>query len=105
VARGAGRLASPDAQAPVVTALFATATALTVPNAAQAAFTVSYSANSGLLVQGDAASDGASVQLTADGHYEVSSGTTDISPIRVESATFVAGPGCTRHSARLATCS
>jgi Ca2+-binding RTX toxin-like protein len=68
------------------------------------AFTVSYSANSGLLVQGDAASDGASVQLTADGNYEVSSGTTDISPIRVESATFVAGPGCTRPALTRVRC-
>lgn len=88
----------------VMTALVALATALTLPNVAHAAFTVSYSANTGLLVQGDAASDGASVELTADGHYEVSSGTTDISPIRVESATFVAGPGCTRPAPTRVRC-
>ena len=41
--------------------LVALAAALTLPGAAQAAYTVSYSANSGLSVQGDGASDGASV--------------------------------------------
>jgi Ca2+-binding RTX toxin-like protein len=89
---------------PVITAAVALATALTAPDAAQAAFTVSYDANTGLLVQGDAASDGATVELSADGRYEVSSGTTDISPIRVESATLVAGPGCTKPSQNLVRC-
>ena len=80
------------------------AAGLTAPEAAQAVFTVSYSSNSGLLIQGDAETDGADVRLTPEGRYEVSSGTSDLSPIRVDAARFATGPGCSRPSQNLVRC-
>jgi len=85
------------------TLLIALAAALTLPGAAQAAYTVSYSPNSGLSVQGDSASDGATVSH-ADGRYVVSSGTELIFPLRVPAATLVAGPGCTKPEPKRVFC-
>lgn len=75
-----------------------------MPDAAKAAFTVSYSPNSGLLVQGDAASDAAHVELQADGRYAVFVGTEPIFPIRIPGATLVRGSGCNQPEPRRVTC-
>ena len=92
------RAAGSVAVAVVVTA------ALGLPGAANATFTVSYSPNSGLLVQGDGGSDAATVELQADGRYAVFVGTEPIFPIRIPGATLVAGSGCNQPEPRRVTC-
>ena len=87
-----------------LTAAFAFAAILLVPDAAKAAYTVSYSGSSGLLIQGDAGTEGANVGLSAEGVYVVSSGTELISPLRIPAATLVRGPGCTQPEPRRVLC-
>ena len=84
------------------TLLIALAAALTLPGAAQAAYTVSYSANSGLSVQGDGASDGASVVYSAlESAYFVK---PEARGETIPAATLAAGAGCTRQDTGQVRC-
>ena len=56
------------------------------------------------MVQGDAGSDAANVELQADGQYAVFVGSVPISPITIPAATLVAGAGCTKPQPRRVTC-
>jgi Ca2+-binding RTX toxin-like protein len=67
-----------------------------MPAAAQATYTVSYASNTGLLIQGDAASDGAVLKLRAVGggnRYRVAQLGTS-TPETIPPATLVVGAGC-----------
>ncbi len=77
-----------------LTAALALAFALTLPDAAKAAFTVTYSAGSGLSVQGDAASEGASAvySLAESAYFVIPEARGETIP----AATLAAGAGCTR---------
>jgi hypothetical protein len=79
-----------------LTAALALAAALTLPDAAKAAYTVSYSASSGLLIQGDAGNDGAEVFFAQpELRYHVRPQT---------GSTLMAGAGCTRLDTGVVEC-
>src|SRR3712207_784505 len=79
-------------------AVAAFAVLVIAPGAAHATYTVSYSSSTGLLIQGDGASDGATVGFRSDSNTFTfgRTSTNNLSGASIPFATLVAGPGCTQ---------